>query len=860
MLPGNTEVVNLTAKLCLAVLNEQPFNELQELITTPGFNVNAKAKSGYPPIYYAIKMGNLALFNELVKLGADLHEVFDRDSAGNGVTLRDIAQQQKAIAEEFKESADVFVEMDTKLATEGIQFNVTNLEKFAEKIKRTVNSQSWLIDKFKREGYEFYSAGYCYGVAHVGVQALLLEERDSDNNLVEINNLQTRLERMHDTVSVSKNYSEIASQKRVLLLELAKDELNTFTSDEIMQKGLRDPKNKQLWLENQVKLSKNEIVDLEIPNFLDTVDLYQQAYKHKNIIRNQKINDNSLQSAHLLPILSSAKLDNQGGMFIADKFTGVYTKDDLTDLMQTIKELADTKNYNSPIAIQMSANRHAITVGYDPRKREFLIIDANYKTIEKYKFANEVSASIRPHLYVKDENEKCLMKTNIFSTGMQASNLKQKIIDPLRASATWDKIHTLTEDKINYKSPKGDTLKIFAEDNGDLQLLQAINLNKNFFQRNKKALIIAGGIAFAVLCIVGGVLTAGALPLVAAVVAGTVFATLAILGGAFAIGAALPKDEHKIHKLKAKPFERALKEYKDVSDKKEFTPNLNATTTVTSKVTTTTTVQKELVKTSNPNPILSQQKNNKPFLLSSSIPPILTQKYDADSHEKSAEFRNAYMELNPVQALNLILEHQDVEHVGHIMQSWSKVLNASTSTPIEKEQATQQLHLLENLTTLMKPCALNDSHAIQNFKEAILALDWHVVEVVLLQYQSPEVIDKIRMDFEETYKTNKSDLVLLRIDLLKNISLLMKPYDLEESPAGKNNRTAYRNNYQTLPSYLKEILMDRYQNQAHIEGLAQGFLSKSNLREFSLLTKIVGKKEESKVTSNDNPSHAKKLS
>src|SRR5579863_6046232 len=65
-------------------LIEQSFSKLE---ARPEL-VNSKTLAGYSAIYYAVKMGDLEVINRLIKLGANLNELYE------GLSLRDLAQQE----------------------------------------------------------------------------------------------------------------------------------------------------------------------------------------------------------------------------------------------------------------------------------------------------------------------------------------------------------------------------------------------------------------------------------------------------------------------------------------------------------------------------------------------------------------------------------------------------------------------------------------------------------------------------------------------------------------------------------------------------------------------------------------------
>lgn len=509
---------SITPELCLAIIEGKP-KEIDSLVGDSDFDPNKKTNAGYSPLYYAVKEGNFELVKVLAEKKANLGEKYD------GLTLRDIVKQKIEMAEQYKANVGDkkrYENIDNFLKEKKIPFNQKALAAFAKQIKIPVrDSQSWIRYPLQVMGYEYKAGGYCRGVARMGVEAFLLEERDKNNNLIHFKNFSNRIKNLSHTSNEDiLDIIHSTKHKKLLHIELVKKSGGAIT-----QKSLDKEINKRLTQEDQIKT--------EFEPFFDGIEIYQQTYKHNELLP-KKVNQQDFISG--IPLVMNAALKKQGGTLIADHFSGVYSEEELLKILQEVEKLAKNNNYSSPVALHMDANRHSIAIGYDPVKERWSYINANRPHMDMAFTAEGIKNAIRSGLFVK-AGEPLLIETNIFSTAVQYQDLKEKVTDPLRNTEAWKAAHAVTEEKLNFKDKAGLRLEARAKHNEDTDIVNSINKFGNFFSRNKNTLLLAGAFLLGGAALIAtGVLSLGIVPAVLAVVTLGLGAAGIGIGGGIGIG------------------------------------------------------------------------------------------------------------------------------------------------------------------------------------------------------------------------------------------------------------------------------------------------------------------------------------
>lgn len=443
--------------------------------------INAKTKAGYSLIYYAVKTGNASIFS-ILQEDANLKEKYD------DLTLRDIIRQRN--------HTTLSLLIDEELKKAKIEWDATRYEK---QTKKEDGSQAWIIAPIMRVGFEKKSEGYCFGVANMGAQAILLEDRDDQKELVHFDNFVKRVNLLDQERGRLYQYIENAKHKRILLVEKAKAEV----------KEPEAPQEKKKWqreIDNMVdrQLSDIEKKYLEMEPFLNGVEVYQQIYQHPDLYPHTRT-QHHVAGMELVP---NIELEKNGGAVTADYFMFHGEDGKFLQLLRRIKDLADNGDYNAPIVLQLSENMHSITIAYDPIKNGWINVDANRpKKMKSGHTDEEIAKLVEEQLSLNNYVSMKQIRVAILSTAARADEIHRKIIKPLHNSDIY----------------KSNILKLQKE-------------KESFFKRHKKAFLVVGGILLGAALIVGGVFSGGILPAVVLGVAGvTVAVGSSVLGATTSI-------------------------------------------------------------------------------------------------------------------------------------------------------------------------------------------------------------------------------------------------------------------------------------------------------------------------------------
>lgn len=438
------------AKIVKLDQNKDKLHKLEKsfksfLAANPKFDVNAKTAGGYSLVYYAARTGNIALFNILKENGARLDDTYD------GLTLRDIIKQQivnitiddkvKPISSnspmmEIKKYLEV---MDKILEGSGIKYNETALLSYREKISDYIDShkQSWITNPMRKFAYDHRDNGHCFGVAHMGAQALLLEERDDDQELIHLFHFSARVNKLKHSLKYNVNIHDnlvMLKHKRTLWVEIVKKNNPELAKDSVKINAMVD--DKLTLIEKQL---------LEIEPFLDGIEVFQQIEKHAEVTPHQ-ITRNIVAGFELVP---SLLLEKQGGAVAVDHFAYRGNLIELVQLLHKIERLAKDNHYQAPIVLTLMDERHCICIAYDPviankkdggPSKAWIDIDANNPDEILKKFnAEEIAALAKKQVFISKSHLQSYnnpdailgIDVTILSTASRAIEIKDKIITPL---------------------------------------------------------------------------------------------------------------------------------------------------------------------------------------------------------------------------------------------------------------------------------------------------------------------------------------------------------------------------------------------------------------------------------------------
>lgn len=365
-------------------------------------------------------------------------------------------------------------------------------------LARDEDNKDWLIELMEEAGYHPDPGGMCFGVANMGMQAILAQDfqtlSDRYDRLIEIyDKLDGYLQALEMFEAGSQMPPrELAEKNKSFLIETynLKEELPKLRkkwSDDLLHTDKIDfrqlkvkLKEKEvtflydLFLQHEIKHCKEELVNLQevltdpeedFLAFFEGVEVHQQPGKHSPLFeKGGPLKQNTMLTA---PVTLSKKLSESGGIRrVGDRFVGSYNIDELMQYFITLK--AQLNGVDKPIALIFGSGDHAITVGYDPSLKQWLFVNSGCKPERIPKDNLEEVATKVLHAFSK--GTECAFTTNIYCNAANEDELTQRIT-AWKANPEFIKIHTIDKEKI--KRSGGQLLLLAAEDD-DPELTRTI--------------------------------------------------------------------------------------------------------------------------------------------------------------------------------------------------------------------------------------------------------------------------------------------------------------------------------------------------------------------------------------------------
>jgi hypothetical protein len=259
-------------------------------------------------------------------------------------------------------------------------------------INNQPHAQSWLTDRMNRLGYECDAV--CFGLAHMAIQAILLDQ------------LPLFFERLTAITAIP---------------------VESFTRDGII--GLSP--------------AHSVSFNAEVRAFFEGIMLYQQPKPYSHVFEYRHIYQNSLRS---VPLTQSVALEEQGGMFLAGYFSGIYTLPSLTSYFKGLQKIVAGLDHTRcrPVALVILSYDHAIAIGYSPRQRAWYFINVNAINNQPIPSAWMLA---RETMSTMSANGVTALLSEIYGTNQHAKFFRY-LHHAWRKTSEWQKIHTITRHKL----------------------------------------------------------------------------------------------------------------------------------------------------------------------------------------------------------------------------------------------------------------------------------------------------------------------------------------------------------------------------------------------------------------------------
>lgn len=322
-----------------------------------------------------------------------------------------------------------------------------------------------LIKHLKLLNYAVDETGICYGISFMGMQAIFSGELDVFNSRIDtlayLDNLEEDLNRVTTTRLIRNKKIRIALQEELeAKLSIKKRQSIIFENllNEWQRKAYFTELNRRIENADR-RLTQRDRDILSTPAFFDGIALhchpenYPQIFEEKDHFKSQ---DGVLTLPRVLPkkythmALEVEKIDSFDTC-------GAYDQDEVESYFQILRQRICEQQHpalTEPVTFVLSSSNHTICVGFDPKKKAWILIDANQlpaKTISTNRemaekvmraFTGNDTAIFSTELFVKkSENEKILNYCEICKN------------DP-----RWKRLHEVTTKKAVIKDSDGHTL------------------------------------------------------------------------------------------------------------------------------------------------------------------------------------------------------------------------------------------------------------------------------------------------------------------------------------------------------------------------------------------------------------------
>ena len=128
-------------------------------------------------------------------------------------------------------------------------------------------------------------------------------------------------------------------------------------------------------------------------------------------------------------------------------FCSSYNQAELKSLLHRLSNSL----YNIPITMVISCGNHSLNLSLDPISHEWLLIGPNYLPIEsfasyKHESVAKLAESLKRSLYGKSHT---IFSATIYADAQYKSRICEKMSGLSKSDSTWQKLHAVTDEKIN---------------------------------------------------------------------------------------------------------------------------------------------------------------------------------------------------------------------------------------------------------------------------------------------------------------------------------------------------------------------------------------------------------------------------
>ena len=197
---------------------------------------------------------------------------------------------------------------------------------------------------------------------------------------------------------------------------------------------------------------------VDILAFFDGVELYQSTERYPQFFASKQ-RPYSQSAVKTLPLVTSITLEEQGGVAVGQKFSGIYTALELNDFFKMLKNsLCSFENF---AAFVLASSNHAIVVGFDPKQASWIFLDANQPPaiyVNEDEIGEKVKSAFASGRYTAFATQPYVMQQHKF--------LFNKCYLNLKSQQDWQDMHAPTNAKVKRIDDEKASWLYVAADNG----------------------------------------------------------------------------------------------------------------------------------------------------------------------------------------------------------------------------------------------------------------------------------------------------------------------------------------------------------------------------------------------------------
>lgn len=298
-----------------------------------------------------------------------------------------------------------------------------------------MRGQEWIIQQMKNLGYKSNEEGVCFGTAHMAARATIARR---------FNQFEDRLKKLFELaekkVDLSMELKRQQQERIDLISRVKQEEIKKIRDQQLAAKSQKEIKVFEDLNSEQRKAILNKISDKmmeyeskqeinlnDVLAFFDGIQVFFAPHDYPDLfpIEERK----GLGQASGVTSFSKLILPNnllEQKIPETDKFSDIYNQQELSDWFASLSRLfQEPPSCDYPIAFTLLNVNHAITIGYDPLKKDpWTLIDPNQLPPQPIADTNILAKSI---LSAFPLNKFVAMNTRIYTSGDHQHDLQKKL-------------------------------------------------------------------------------------------------------------------------------------------------------------------------------------------------------------------------------------------------------------------------------------------------------------------------------------------------------------------------------------------------------------------------------------------------